>query len=279
MANNGFTQVPNEVIKDSYLTIQARMIYIFILSKAWTSNKAFPGHKLIAETMGVSTKTVGKYLQELKTADLISWKRRGLNKTNLYTLNKWKTSGLEGKNLPVKEVSIITSKNGSQLPINKTQIKKTKSERANTLSNDKRAGKEKEVNYMEIIDTCKPYLEEVSLQTGVSLHDVRGVLKKMASYYSAEGRSFSNWIAKLTNWVLKDLEDERLELDFFVIEEIKKKERRERIINLIISILGENWDNNEDLVKKINDYLSSKHGFATPLSEVQNYLETLRVDS
>ena len=216
MAINGFTQVPNEVIEDSSLTIQARMVYIALLSKAWTSNTAFPGHKFLAEMMGVSTKTIGKYLKELRSVNLISWKRQGLNKTNLYTLNKWKSSGLEGKNLHFKKGSSLLLKKGNPIPINNTKNKKTKSEGDTTQF----VGDSKfEDVFQGIFQECNPHLEQISYSTGVGVRDIRDVMKKMASHYVAEGKSFENWSAKLMSWVMKDLQDGKIERDVFLLLE------------------------------------------------------------
>jgi hypothetical protein len=82
----------------------------------------------LGSILGVSTKTVGGYIKELVQAGLISSKRRGLNKTNLYTLHKWKSSGLKGKKVLNQKGKKAPSQNSSQLPINHTKPDHTNSE-------------------------------------------------------------------------------------------------------------------------------------------------------
>ncbi|WP_338832861.1 hypothetical protein MHLNE_16120 [Moorella humiferrea] len=83
----GFTSAPNAVLYDSSLSIGARWLYIILLSFAWQENECWPGHERLAQIAGCHRNTIEKYLKELRTAGLLSWKRRGLNQTNIYYLH------------------------------------------------------------------------------------------------------------------------------------------------------------------------------------------------
>jgi len=84
--NKGFTQTPNSVAFDTSISHSARSIHGALLSFAWNTKKVFPGQARLAEMTGYSERTVKRCLIELREKKLISWKRRGFNKTNIYTL-------------------------------------------------------------------------------------------------------------------------------------------------------------------------------------------------
>jgi hypothetical protein len=127
-AKRGFTKVPNEILEDSTITLPARMLYIILLSKAWTKNQVFPGQKHLAAKMGINDRSVRKYLSELVGNGLIVRQRRGLTKTNIYTLNKWIPSSHQQKNIPIKNEDNFPPQNGTEIPTNNIQNKKNKSE-------------------------------------------------------------------------------------------------------------------------------------------------------
>ena len=82
----GFTQIPNYVLRDSHLSFGARLTYTMLLSYAWQEGSCFPGQQRIAHDLGVSRQMVSQFLQELRRAGYVDWKRRGLGKTNVYYL-------------------------------------------------------------------------------------------------------------------------------------------------------------------------------------------------
>jgi hypothetical protein len=88
----GFTQVPNFILKDSKLTAGAKVTYAMFLSYAWNNDSCFPGQDRLAEDMGMSRPRITCFIAELETSGLISIQRRGLGKTNIYTIHfqvKW----------------------------------------------------------------------------------------------------------------------------------------------------------------------------------------------
>jgi len=84
---SGFTSVPN-IVLTSDLSFGAKVIYALLLMFAWQDKETFPGQARLAQAAGCTEKTVRTYLNELKEAGLITWKRRGLTQTNVYYINK-----------------------------------------------------------------------------------------------------------------------------------------------------------------------------------------------
>jgi hypothetical protein len=80
----GFTQIPNYVLRDARLSFGARLTYTMLLSYAWQEGSCFPGQERICQDLGVSRQSIAQFLRELRRARYIAWKRRGLGKTNVY---------------------------------------------------------------------------------------------------------------------------------------------------------------------------------------------------
>lgn len=87
---HGFTQLPNFVLKDKKLSFGARLAYAVLLSYAWQEDSCFPGQDKMGKDLGSSRQMVNGYLNELKKAGYIDWKRRGLGKTNIYYILDFK---------------------------------------------------------------------------------------------------------------------------------------------------------------------------------------------
>jgi len=86
VAQGGFTQVPNFILKNSRLSLGAKVTYAMFLSYAWHNDSCFPGQEKLAADMGMSRSRVAEFVSELKAASLIAIRRRGLGKTNIYTI-------------------------------------------------------------------------------------------------------------------------------------------------------------------------------------------------
>ncbi len=91
----GFTQMPNRVLHAPNLSRDAKILYAFLLSYAWQQGRCFPGYAQLCAAMGASPSIVRKYMRELEAVGLLVQKRRGLGKTNLYTLCSLSTTTLE----------------------------------------------------------------------------------------------------------------------------------------------------------------------------------------
>ena len=83
---NGYTQLPNAILRAKNLSPSSKCLYALLLDYARQDGHCFPGQQRMAEDLGVSKKSIGKWLQELSRFGLITSKRRGLTKTNVYHL-------------------------------------------------------------------------------------------------------------------------------------------------------------------------------------------------
>ena len=82
----GFTQVPNFILRSPTLSMGAKLTYAMFLSYAWHHDLCFPGQEKLAEAIGVSRQSVVTFIRELQAEDLVTVQRRGLGQTNLYTV-------------------------------------------------------------------------------------------------------------------------------------------------------------------------------------------------
>lgn len=84
-----FTQIPNTILRQPGISAGAKLTYIVLISYAWHDQSCFPGQATLAEDLGAGRRSVIRYLQELERLGLLRLKRRGLGKTNVYTLGRW----------------------------------------------------------------------------------------------------------------------------------------------------------------------------------------------
>ena len=83
----GFTQVPNAILRAADLSMGAKLTYAMFLSYAWNNDNCFPGQDRLATDIGMSRASVSAFIQELEKKTLITIERRGLGKTNIYTVH------------------------------------------------------------------------------------------------------------------------------------------------------------------------------------------------
>lgn len=274
MANKGFTQVPNDIYNSTDISFKAKGLWGFIKSKpvGWRFSA-----KRIARQSKDGNESVASGLHELEEKGYLI-RTPAKNEDGLwggydyYLMEKPFTHNAVTVNPLTKNLLNNSKKDVSD----KEYSKKEGEGKAHSPSKTKKANKKKNVKYSDVIKICEPHLKGVSLEFGVSIHDVRGVLQQMASHYVAEGRSFPNWVAKLANWVVIDLKEGKIEIDPSVVGEARRIKKINKMRALIASTLGENWSNNKDLLKEVDDYLSSNQGYEAPLNEVKNHLETLK---
>lgn len=82
----GFTQIPNFLLRNADLSMGAKLAYSMFLSYAWGNEFCFPGQETLARDIGVARQSVNRFIGELERAGYIQVKRRGLGKTNLYII-------------------------------------------------------------------------------------------------------------------------------------------------------------------------------------------------
>ena len=63
------------------------MTFAMLLSYAWQNDYCFPGQVRLAEDLGLHETNVRKHLKSLEANGLLTIKRRGQGKTNIYDLN------------------------------------------------------------------------------------------------------------------------------------------------------------------------------------------------
>lgn len=81
-----FAPVPNAVLTNPKVSVQAKTVLGLLLSYAWFDSNCFTGQTRLANDLGTSDRFVRKYLSELEEHGLISVERRGLTQTNIYWL-------------------------------------------------------------------------------------------------------------------------------------------------------------------------------------------------
>lgn len=91
MLRAGFAALPYLVLRDTRLSLGARLGYAVLLSYAWQEGACFAGQQKMAKDMGVSERQLRRYLQELEDAAYVRIKRQGLNKPNLYYILEVRT--------------------------------------------------------------------------------------------------------------------------------------------------------------------------------------------
>ncbi len=91
----GFVQLPKQVLYARNLSRDAKLLYAILLGYAWQEGQCFPGYRRLCEDLGASENMVRKYMRELEAVDLLRQRRRGLGKTNIYTLRDLRTSKIE----------------------------------------------------------------------------------------------------------------------------------------------------------------------------------------
>ena len=83
----GFTQVPNAVLKSDELSPGAKLAYTMLLSYAWHNDFCFPGQERLAQDIGIKRQTANIHIKELETKGFVKITRRGQGKPNLYEVN------------------------------------------------------------------------------------------------------------------------------------------------------------------------------------------------
>jgi hypothetical protein len=86
VSSQGFTQVPNVIIKEKNLSVGAKLTYAILLSYAWHNNLVFPGQESMAEEFHIGKRSIVRFLAELEHVGYLEIERRGQGLTNRYIL-------------------------------------------------------------------------------------------------------------------------------------------------------------------------------------------------
>jgi len=87
VARDGFTQLPNFILRNPEISIGAKTVYSLFISYAWHNNFCFPGQETLAKAIGMSVGSVNAFIKELEAVGLVEIERRGQGRTNYYTIN------------------------------------------------------------------------------------------------------------------------------------------------------------------------------------------------
>jgi hypothetical protein len=125
MLRAGFAALPYLVLRDTRLSVGARLAYAVLLMYAWQQDATFAGQARMAADMGVGERQLRRYLTELEDRGYIRIKRQGLNRPNLYYLLDVKTklkatkTRRTGRLGPIKTGHADPVKNGPLRPTNR----------------------------------------------------------------------------------------------------------------------------------------------------------------
>jgi hypothetical protein len=84
---NGFTQVPNSLLKSTDLSVGAKLTYAMLLHYAWQNDFCFPGQDRLAKDIGIGLRSSNRYIKELEARAYVRILRRGLGRVNIYELH------------------------------------------------------------------------------------------------------------------------------------------------------------------------------------------------
>jgi hypothetical protein len=83
----GFTQIPNAILRSKEIGGMEKCTYSLLLSYAWHNDSCFPGQDRLAQDLGCHRSTANGYIRNLRKKGFINVKRQGLNKPNIYEVN------------------------------------------------------------------------------------------------------------------------------------------------------------------------------------------------
>jgi hypothetical protein len=149
LLRRGFTSIPNYIF-GLPISSNAKLIYMALLSYAWTNQSCYPGLAKLCTDVSLSDKPVTKAIEELSNASLLEVKRRGQGKTNLYILKDFNFNPpapnssesrigdspiLDSENLRIKNRTSSESKTGES-PILESEILRIPTKKKNTREKD-----------------------------------------------------------------------------------------------------------------------------------------------
>ena len=83
----GWTGVPNFILESKAISTGAKLTYAMLLKYARELDECFPGQDRLAQDIGTSRQSVNTYIKELRQAGLVSVRRRGQGRPNIYTVH------------------------------------------------------------------------------------------------------------------------------------------------------------------------------------------------
>lgn len=75
MSDAGWVRVPNAVARSTTLSVNARVVYLALASRADDAGRCWPSRRTIAKDSGVSVRAAQDALRELRGAGLVTWEQ------------------------------------------------------------------------------------------------------------------------------------------------------------------------------------------------------------
>ena len=141
-----YTQVPNDLLTDTHLTLQERMTWILIAKRQFRDRKtSWPGIKQLAQEMGVHEMTARGYLHSLRDKGYLRITERP-GTTNVYELFYQAPPSAETSPSPQARgrTSAETSPTPSPQTSRRRQIEENKNKKTNTRSGKPTAPRRKQ---------------------------------------------------------------------------------------------------------------------------------------
>jgi hypothetical protein len=136
LLRRGFTSIPNYIF-GLPISSNAKLIYMALLSYAWTNNSCYPGLAKLCTDVSLSDKPVTKAIEELSNATLLEVKRRGQGKTNLYIIKDFKFTPV-GQNGHKSRIGVSPIKESDKRRFKNRTVSDSKNGGSPALKSEKR---------------------------------------------------------------------------------------------------------------------------------------------
>ena len=73
-------------MKNKKLSVGEKITFAMLLSYIWHNESCFPGQERLADDIGAGVRSVNRFIKGLEAKGFLTIQRRGLGKTNIYTL-------------------------------------------------------------------------------------------------------------------------------------------------------------------------------------------------
>jgi hypothetical protein len=128
----GFVQLPKQVLYACNLSRDAKLLYAILLGYAWQEQRCFPGYQRLCADLDASENAVRTWMRELEDTHLISQRRRGQGRTNLYLFHDLRTA-----TIAVQEHHTIAVVEPQEAQDNEEAVHKEKEHKESGIRNSK----------------------------------------------------------------------------------------------------------------------------------------------
>ena len=193
LLRRGFTSIPNYVF-GLPISSNAKLIYMALLSYAWTNQSCYPGLARLCADVSLSDKPVTRAIEELSNASLLEVKRRGQGKTNLYILKDF-TFSPQGSNGSVPRFGESPNQESEILRIKNRTSSGSRNGTSPALKSEKRRIPTKRIEKdteEELPEETHSHKKERGAGVGVGSKFTLEDCQKYAAYLHASGQGIKN---------------------------------------------------------------------------------------